>query len=276
MRITGKVKRLLGNVFRRKQIEDELDAELHAYVAELTDRNIAKGMPQNEARRQALVEAGGIEQIKEEVRDEWLGHWMESTFQDIRYACRLLMRSRGFTLIGVATLALGIGATATMFSLMRAVLWRPLPYPEPNRIVMIRVDAHNIANAGAALGEVRERESSRSLEQVSIIDTADADLEYAGEMEHLSASVSDDFLPLLGVRPALGRALDSRIDYAKRQALAILISDELWRRRFSSDPGVIGRAVRINNLDMAIAGVLPAGFRLFLPPSVNASEQIDV
>ncbi len=121
------------------------------------------------------------------------------------------------------------------------------------------------------------RERSRSFEQVSTIDSVDANLEYAGEMEHVAAaSVSDDFLPLLGVRPALGRMLDSRVDVGKQQALAILISDELWRRRFAADPGVIGRAVRINDADMQIAGVLPPGFRLFLPPSVNGVEQIDV
>jgi hypothetical protein len=115
-------------------------------------------MPREEARRQALVEVGGIEQIKEDVRQVWLGHGIETTFQDIRYACRALMRSPGFTAVVVATLAIGIGANLTMFSLMRAVLWRPLPYPEPNRIVMIQVEARNSLN-GATMGEVRDLRS---------------------------------------------------------------------------------------------------------------------
>lgn len=278
MQVANKIKRLLGNLLRRDQVEATLDAELRAYVEELTDRNIAKGMPREVARRHAMVEAGGIEQIKEKVREAWLGQGIEATFQDVRYACRSLLRSRGFAAVVVATLALGIGANLTMFSLMRAVLWRPLPYPEPNRIVMIQVDARNVPNAGATRGEVRGlKERSRSLQQVSMIDPVGANLEYAGEMEHVAAAyVSDDFLPLLGARAALGRTLDSRIDEGGQQVFAILISDELWRRRFSADPGVIGRAVRINNLDMQIAGVLPPGFRLFLPPSVNPSEQIDV
>jgi predicted permease len=278
MRGANKIRRLFGNLLRRHKVEALLDAELRAYVEDLTDRNIVKGMSREQAKRHALVEAGGIEQIKEEVRQVWLGQGIETTFQDIRYACRSLMRSPGFTAVVVATLAIGIGANLTMFSLMRAVLWRPLPYPEPNRIVMIQVEARNSLNAGATTGEVHDlRERSRSFTQVSIIDTADANLEYAGEMERVAAAeVSDDFLPLLGVRPALGRSLDSRSDEGKQQKLAILISDELWRRRFSADPGAIGRAVRINNLDMKIAGVLPPGVRLFLPPSVNALEQIDV
>ena len=270
--------RLFGNLLRRHHVEGTLDAELRAYVDELTDRNIVKGMPTGEARRQALVEAGGIEQIKEEVRGTWLGAGIEAAVQDVRYACLSLWRWPGFTVIVLATLALGIGANLTMFSLMRAVLWRPLPYPEPNRIVMIQVDARNVANAGATMGEVHDlSERSRSFEQVSTIDPADVNLEYAGEMEHVAAAwVSDDFLRLLGARPALGRILNSRIDEGEHGPLAILISGELWRRRFSADPGIVGKAVRIQDFDVQIAGVLPTGFHLFLPPSVSASEQIDV
>ncbi|MGH9720794.1 MAG: ABC transporter permease, partial [Bryobacteraceae bacterium] len=278
MRVANKIKRLLRNLLRRDRVEGTLDAELRGYVDELTDRNVVRGMPREKARRQALVEAGGVEQIKEEVRETWLGQGIATTFQDIRYSCRSLMRSPGFAVIVVATLALGTGATLTMFSLMRAVLWRPLPYPEPSRIVTIQVDARNVLNTGATPGEVLDlKERSRSFEQVSMIDTGDANLDSMGETEHVAkARVSDDFLPLLGARPALGRTLDSPIDEGKRQAFSILISGELWRRRFSSDPGVIGKTVRVNDLDVQIAGVLPPGFRLFLPPSVNDLEQIDV
>jgi predicted permease len=274
MRDIDKIKRLFGNLLRRRQAEDSLDAELRAYVEDLTCRNIAKGLSREEARRQAFVEAGGLESIKEGVREAWLGNGIETTVQDVRYAWRSLLRSPGFTAVVVATLALGIGANLTMFSLMRAVLWRPLPYPEPDRIVTIQVDARNRHNTGATMGEVFDlRARSRSFEQVSTINDVDANIEYAGEMEHVTAaSVSDDFLPLLGARPALGRALDSRIDEGKDQVLAVVISGELWRRRFSADPKVIGTIVRINNLEVQIAGVLAPGFRLFF----GDSEQIDV
>src|SRR6185369_3265128 len=146
--------RLFRNLLRRRQAEDSLDAELRAYVEDLTDRNLAKGMSREAAKRQALVETGGIEQVKEQVREVWLGQGIETAFQDVRYACRSLLRSPGFTAVVIATLALGIGATLTMFSLMRAVLWRPLPYLEPDRIVMIQVDARNRSNTGATPGEV--------------------------------------------------------------------------------------------------------------------------
>ena len=97
MRAANKIKRLFGNLFRRHRAEDTLDTELRAYVEEMTDRNIVKGMTRKAARRQALIEAGGIEQIKEDVRETWFGQGIETTFQDIRYACRSLMRSPGFT-----------------------------------------------------------------------------------------------------------------------------------------------------------------------------------
>jgi len=278
MRAAHKIARLFGNLFRRRHAENSLDAELQAFVEDLTDRNIAKGMSRETARRHALMEAGGVESIKEEVRDAWLGNAIETTFQDVRYACRSLLRSPGFAAVVIATLAIGLGANLTMFSLMRAVLWRPLPYPDPDRIVLIQVDARNVPDTGATMAEVRGlRDRSQSLQQVSTITAVDANLEYAGEMEHVTAaSVSDNFLPLLGARPALGRMLDSHVDEGKDQVLAILISDELWRRRFAADPGVVGKGVRVNNLDVQIAGVLPAAFRLFLPPYMDAMEQIDV
>ncbi len=192
--------------------------------------------------------------------------------QDLRYAARSLRRSPGFALVVIVTLAVAIGGNLTMFSLMRAVLWRPLPYPEPDRIVALQVDARNVLNTGATRGELLAiRERSRTLEQASTIDAVDANLEYAGEMEHVTAaSVSDDFLPLFGARPALGGLLDSAAP------LAVVIGDDLWRRRFSADPGVIGRLVRVNDREMQIAGVLPPGFRLFLPPSVSHLDEVDV
>lgn len=273
-----KINRLFFNLLRRRELEDSLDAELRVYVEELTDRNIRQGMPQEEARREALVEAGGIEQIKEEVRGVWRGQVIETTLQDVRYGCRSLLRSPGFTVVVAATLSLALGANVTMFCLLRSVLWRPLPYPEPDRIVMVQVDAHNIPNAGATIREALGiKTRSRLLQQVAIINPVDANLENAGEMEHVAAaSVSDDFLPLLGARPVLGRALEARIDEGKSKVLAILISDNLWRRRFSADARVVGRTVRVNNLDVQVAGVLAPGFRLFLPASVSGVEQIDI
>jgi putative ABC transport system permease protein len=203
---------------------------------------------------------------------------VETTVQDVRYACRSLARSPGFTVIVIGTLALGITANLTIFSLMRAVLWRPLPYPEPNRIIRIQVDARNVADTGATRRELLSlEERSRCLEAVSTIDERDANLEYAGGSEYVTAAnASDNFLPLLGARPALGRTLDSRVDASAQTPLAVLISDQLWRRRFSADPNIVGKSIRVNDAAVQIAGVLPAGFRLFLPPSITDLEHVDI
>src|SRR5689334_23543612 len=104
MRTATKIKRLIGNLFQRDECEESLDVELRAYVEEITDRNIRQGMPRAEARRQALLEAGGIENIKERVRDEWFGSALETACHDMRYACRSLRRSPGFTAVVVITL----------------------------------------------------------------------------------------------------------------------------------------------------------------------------
>ena len=278
MPLADKLHRLFANFIHRRRLECSLDEELRSYVDEMTQRQIRDGLPPAEARRMALIEAGGLDQVKEEVRAVWLGGGIESTLRDLRYGVRSLLRSPGFTAVVILTLSLGLGASLTMFSVLRAVLWRPLPYPSPERIVMLQVDARNVAAAGASLGEISDlRARSRLLEDISTISPVDANLDFNGDMEHLSAaSVSDDFLPLLGARPALGRLLDSRIDEGADQVLRVLISDALWRRRFAADPAIVGRGVRINNLAVQIAGVLPADFRLFLPPSLNASEEIDI
>jgi predicted permease len=277
MRLAAQIKRLFRNLLRRDQLESVLDEELNGYIDEMAARKVRAGMAPAEARRQARSEAGGLEQVKEEVREAWLGNAIETAIRDVRYACRTLRRAPGFTAVVLFTLALGIGGTVTMFSVMNAALWRPLPYPSPGRIVFVQVDAHGVADAGAAPGEVLDLQGrSALLEHVSIVGGADANLEYNGEAEHLAAaSVSDDLLPLLGAGTALGRPLNSRTDIPN-MVRNILISDALWRRRFAADRGVLGREVRVNNLPMQIAGVLRPDFRPYLPASSDATEHVDI
>ncbi len=277
MRWAAQIKRIFRNLLHRDQLESVLGEELEGYIEEMIDRKVRAGMAPAEARRQALLEAGGVDRVKEEVREAWLGNTIDTAIRDVRYACRTLRRAPGFTAVVVFTLALGIGGTVTMFSVMHAVLWRPLPYPAAERIVYLQVDARGVSNAGAAPGEVLDLQArSRTLEHISIIAGADANLEYNGEIEHVgSASVSDDLLPLLGASPALGRPLNSKTDIPG-MVRNFLISDALWRRRFAADPAAIGRKVQVNNLEMQIAGVLPAGIRPYLPSSAEASEEIDI
>jgi predicted permease len=278
MPLVAKTRSFFRTLFRRQHAERSLSAELESYVEERIAKGIAAGVPPAESRRRVLAELGGVESLKEEVRDAWLGRGIESTLQDLRYACRTLRRSPAFTLVVVATLALGIGANLTMFSLLRSVLWRPLPYPQSDRIVSLGVDVRSVSNAGATPQEVIAlAQHAQSLEHVSTIDFADRNLFYEGQSERVTAAnISDNFLPLLGARPAQGRLLHAATDTSPQQPLAALISDDLWHRRFSADPRVVGKALRLDDWNVQIAGVLPPAFRLFLPPSVSGEESADV
>jgi putative ABC transport system permease protein len=207
---------------------------------------------------------------------------MNSLVLDLRYAWRLLTRHRTFTLVALATLAIGVGATTALFTVANAVLLRPLPYAEPERLVLVRADAPG-APARAALSgaEVADlRDAARLFESVAALVAVNGDLtSRAGDapMERVSAaSATDNLLPLLGIRPAAGRLLDVRTDMGADRVLAVLISHDLWVRRYGADPALVGRQIEVNNLTVSVAGVLPPGFKLFLGADANVPARIDV
>ncbi len=278
MPLTSRLASLLRTVFRQGRLDRELDDELEGCVAELVARKVDAGVAPALARREALLELGGIEQVKEQVRHGRIGHGILSTLRDVRFGGRLLGRSPGFACVAILTLALGIGANVTVFSVMRSVLWRSLPYPDADRLVVLNVDARGIADAGAAPGELRDlRARSRFLDSFGAINGVDAHVAVGRGYERVAAaSVSDDLLPLLGAAPpAHGRLLRSAEDEGE-SVRSVVISDALWRRSFGGDPSAIGRQVQVNNLDVRIVGILRPGFRVFLPPDTVAAEEIDV
>jgi putative ABC transport system permease protein len=181
--------------------------------------------------------------------------------QDARYGLRTLLRSPGFTFAALLTLALGIGANTAIFSFVNAILLRPLPYPDPNRLVMIGDDngAGRADNIGyATFDDIRNQ--ARAFEAMAAIRSWSPTLVIAGDAERIPAMrVSASFFSMLGVRPALGRDFQADDDHPDRWRV-LVISNGLWRRRFAADPAVIGRMVRMNDRDYQIVGVLPAGF----------------
>jgi predicted permease len=263
---------------RRRQ--RDLDDELQSFVDELTARNIARGMTPDSARRAALIETGGLQQVREATRDVWTLAPLEALLRDMRYGGRLFARTPGFSFIVVATLALVIGANATVFSVMYAVLWRALPYPDPARLVVVDAEVRGAPRAGLAGGETLDLQAEPHLfDGLAYIIGVDAHLTIDGEMERVAAvSASDDALPLLGAVPmAWGRPLQETRDGGLNSTIrSVVISYQLWQRRLGSDPAAVGRRIEVNNIDAEIVGVLPPDFRVYLPPYAVVAESPDV
>jgi putative ABC transport system permease protein len=272
---------MLWKLLTRGRRARDLDDELQYFVDELTARHLARGLAPDEARRAALVEVGGVQQVREATRDVWRIAPLETLARDLRYGARMVRRSPGFTLVVGLTLGLVIGANATVFGVMHAVLWRSLPYPDADRLVLIESELQTGGrHAGIADAESLDIRAEPGLfERIGNAATVDAHVNVDGDMERVpAASVSDDVLPMLGAEPmALGRALESAIDGGVDSTVrAVVISHELWVRRFARDPRVIGRHIEVNNLDVEVVGVLRPGFRLYVPVMAGAPEVIDV
>jgi putative ABC transport system permease protein len=197
---------------------------------------------------------------------------------NIRFALRLLRRNPAFSAAAMTVMALGIGATTAVFSVVRAVLLRPLPYEQPDRLVVLRADAPGFVQEPALTMEEFRALSGRTdvFAQVGTINQSEANFTGVEDMEAVNAaSVSDGFFDLLGIAPIAGRHVAMAADGGKLVRGAS-ISHELWQRRWRGDPAMVGRTIEINNLNMVIVGILPPGFRVYLGPGTTVPQQIDV
>lgn len=242
-------------------VDDELQFHLETRVEELE----AAGMTSAEARAQALRDFGDVERVRREcqtvgkvaVRRRRWREWGEEVRQDVHFALRQLRKSPSFALVVVATLALGIGANTTIFSLLNGVVLNPLPYRDPGRLLAVSPE-HTFSKAEfAALRERVHGLSGLSAYEVGV----GASLSGGGEpLRVVSAKVSSDLFSTLGARPLLGRTLVSGEDEPGKDGVVVL-SEGLWRQRFGGDPAVIGRTVRLDGQVRTVVGVMPADFR---------------
>ena len=210
---------------------------------------------------------------------------MQTLWQDLRYGARMLLRNPGFTLIAVATLSLGIGANTAIFSVVNAILLRPLPYPQPERVVTIwgvnpklNLGLDKIPNSPGQFIDYRDQ--SDVFDHIAAFDTGDLNLEGKGEPEKLGATlVTADFFAVLGVKPALGRTFLREEDQPGHNRVVIL-SHSLWRRRFGGDPAIIGQAITLSGASYIVIGVMPPGFHYphgtDLPALLRFAAQTDV
>jgi predicted permease len=264
---------------RSADAERDLDDELRAFVEARADAHQRRGLAPAEAKRAALIDVGGVDQVKERVRDVRIGSALGAAARDVRYGVRVLWRSPGYALVVIMTIALGIGVNAAIFSVVHAVLWRSLPYPDAGRIAAIEADTAALPTAYSSSGPVFDpRTQSRLITSIAQVEGRDASLMVDGVMESVAAArVTDDVLPLLGATPLrLGRPIITAEDSHDYVLKGVVISHELWQRRFSGDRQVIGRRLAVNNFDVQVVGVMPPGFRLVLPAGNHTEESIDL
>jgi putative ABC transport system permease protein len=260
MPLVNSLKSFVRNVFRRGSVDGELDAELRAHVDLLTDENIRAGMTRDEARRFARIEVGGVEAVKENVREERSGDWLHSLVADVKFGARQLAKSPGFTAVAVLTLALGIGGTAAMFSFVNAVLIRKPPFPDADRIVRLwEVPCNNCINVASALNFLDWKNQSSSFDFVSAKAERYAALSDGDKPQMVNVSrVSPQYFDIFGVVPILGRNFAEDEDQPGKQ-FEVLLAHRIWEDRFGSDPNIVGKSIRMNGQSYVVAGVLPSG-----------------
>jgi putative ABC transport system permease protein len=260
-----KARSLLRNLFSSRTVESDLDREVRSNLEMLTEENIRAGMSQAEAQRAARIELGGIEQVKEQVREQRLGSWLHSVFCDCRFALRQLCKSPAFTAVAVLTLGLGIGANTALFSVINAVLLQPLPFHDPNRLVAVGSVLLNSSSPGGEISYpafLDWRAQSHSFESLSAWNVLD--LTYTGGQEPESirgAVVSANLMSTLGVSPVLGRLFVADEDQPGSVQTPVILSYEFWQSHLGGDPHVLGQALTLEDAKYYVIGIMPAGFQ---------------
>jgi putative ABC transport system permease protein len=278
--------RQLLNWFRLRNLESGLDRELKYHI----DRRVAdlmfSGLPEPEARRQATLELGGVTQVQEEVRDIWLIQWLRDFVYDLRFSARSFLRNPAFTITAVLSLALGIGATTAIYSLVDQVVLHALPVHEPERLVLIDWEGDPLC-CGFGTWNLMSYPICRDLQQqdrffegVLCRAATTVNLSTGGEHRPAAAEiVSGSYFPVLGVSAALGRVLGSDDDGTPGTNPVVVLSYDFWKTQFASAPDVIGREVLVNQNRMTVIGVAAPSFRgidvgevpsLWIPAAVSA------
>jgi macrolide transport system ATP-binding/permease protein len=256
--------RRLAAPFRRRRLEDDLDEELRSHLEMAAELNLGKGMSAQDARREALRNFGGVEQTKENYRDQRGLPMIETTLQDLRFGFRMLRRSPGFSALAILCLTLGIGANAAVFSWIEGILFRPYP--------AVTHQEQLLALAGTARGESGHtaiswpdfadlQRNCTLFDAFFVSKIMGTTLSIGDRAEVTTGSiVSANYFDAIGVHPILGRGFEPGEDAGRNAHPVTVISYQLWKGRFKGDPQIIGRTQRLNNVMHTIVGVAPEGF----------------
>ena len=257
---------LFRALFRRNEVEAEVDHELRAHFENQVEKHIRAGMPRAEATRHARLQFGSYEQLKEECRDARGSRLIENFLQDARYGWRTLRKNAGFAAIAVLTLALGIGASASVFSVVNAILLKPLPYPHAEQVVipwLVSPPGVNIGSEYFPWGEIQFRMLTRAahpFQDVGAFQNDSFNFTGSGEPTRLDGyRATAGFFGALGVSPVLGRTYNNEEDQPGHE-LVVVLSYRLWQDRFGGSRDVLGRSVVLNGSPYTVIGVMPQDF----------------
>jgi putative ABC transport system permease protein len=260
----------------RKRMLNDMDQDISEHIARETQDNIDRGMAPDEARYAALRKFGNVGLVKENTREVWSVIWLEQLTKDIRFSLRMLRKNPSFTLVAILTLALGIGANAAIFSLVRGVLLRPLVNRDENRLIYIRQSAGglNVDNINFSVPEIDDlRASVKSVSEFGEFSVTEFTLLGLGEPRVIRAGVVDgSYFDVVGLHPILGRLLGMRDDGPKAEG-AVVLTYHFWSNVFKSDPSVIGKVVRLDN---GIFGMRPATIVGVLEPSIPYPSDTEI
>jgi predicted permease len=251
---------------------EDLNQDIRDHIEMETQDNIGRGMSPEEARYAAMRKFGNMTRTKEETRAVWSFIWLEQLLQDVSYGVRGLRKNPGFAIVIVLTLALGIGANTAIFSVVRGVVLAPLPYPQPDRLVMVWESRPNVKTLSTSYPDFLDwQRNARSFGQMAALTSRNYDLTSPGMPQHLDGmEISSGFFSTLGVGLAMGHDF-TPADDLPHGTPAVIISDRLWRDRFESNPEALGKSILLDGAEYTILGVLPPGFRFLADADVYTS-----
>jgi len=265
----------LRNLFRQDDLDRDLAAEISTHIDLAVEENLKNGLSPKEARRQALIQFGGTQQAKENHRDSRGLPLLESFFQDLRFAMRTFLKNPGFTAIAVLTLALGIGANAAIFSVVRGVLLRPLANHDEDRLLYVRQSAPGIGQADAAFSvpEIKDIGTGlKTIKELGTLSALDFTVSGLGEPREIRSGVVDgNYFDVIGLRPVLGRLLNPADDGPNAPGAAVL-TYRFWTNSLHSDPSVLGKTIRLGSDE----GTRPATIVGVLEPSVPYPVETEI
>ncbi len=250
--------------FSRKRADADLIDEIESYIAEEMAENKLHGMSEDEAKRRARIKFGNPQRVRERLWQQNSIAAVESAWRDLKYAIRTLMRTPGFTATAILVMALGIGATVALFTVVWSVLLKPLPFEDPDRLITIYENSNDqFPMNSVAPGMYKEwAKQNRSFANLAMLGEAQFNLSTeGGELPEMlfGAACTANLLPTLGVQPALGRNFTAGEDEPGGNRV-VLLSWSLWKRRFGGDPAIMGRTIRLNRLPYRVIGVMPQWF----------------